>query len=302
MKNVQLSIVVCTFNRSFYLQRCLDSLVAQKVNRNFFEILIIDNNSSDDTKSIVGRYAKKYLNIKYFFEKKQGLSYARNRGWREVGGTYVAYIDDDAIASKNWIKEILIFLKKHPDIEVFGGPYFSFFDKKLPEWYPLEFTRNYLGNKVKRISFGAEWLSGTNMVYKKITLARFGGFDVHCGMKGTSKSYGEEFELQSRINSGGALIYYSPKIWVKHHLSNEKISLRWLLYRSYISGKESGILNGEKNDIIGSLKAFFKSCIYGIYVFMFNTNNLPLKRRLFYLLYEPVSRFGMLSSVRLIDI
>ena len=94
---MELSVIVCTYNREDIIRDCLDALVNQDVEDGLFEVLVIDNNSSDRTQQVVTKYTRLHPNFHLFFEGSQGLSYARNLGLKESKADYVAYIDDDAI-------------------------------------------------------------------------------------------------------------------------------------------------------------------------------------------------------------
>ena len=117
----EISVAVCTYNRADVLPKCLESLINQTTDKELFEVLIIDNNSTDDTKRIALDFCGKNTNFKYIFEEKQGLSHARNRAIDEAKGTYIAYIDDDAIADKEWVKNILDAIKTDSSMVAFGG-------------------------------------------------------------------------------------------------------------------------------------------------------------------------------------
>ena len=85
MKKVA-TVVVCTYNRAHLLRSCLESLLAQTLDQGQFEVLVVDNNSTDATSQIVNEYTAKYSHFVAVAERQQGLSYARNRGWKEADG------------------------------------------------------------------------------------------------------------------------------------------------------------------------------------------------------------------------
>ena len=94
------SVVVCTYNRSKTLTRCLQNLVAVDYPPSRHEVIVIDNNSIDETCRVVAGFPS----IKYFFEGAQGLSPARDKGWREARGRYVAFVDDELIVPADWLR------------------------------------------------------------------------------------------------------------------------------------------------------------------------------------------------------
>lgn len=95
---VQLTIAVCTYNRADHLKICLDSLSHQADCAPDWELLLVDNNSTDATRQIAQESSLSFPQFRYIFEPEQGLSVARNRALSESNGVFIAYIDDDARA------------------------------------------------------------------------------------------------------------------------------------------------------------------------------------------------------------
>ena len=112
---IVLSIIVCTYNRESLLPLCLQSLTDQAIDKRLYEVIVVNNNSTDGTQEVAESFAEMSKNLRVVLERRQGLSHARNRGWMEAQGKFVAYIDDDAIAWPDWIYSILDFIKRHPD-------------------------------------------------------------------------------------------------------------------------------------------------------------------------------------------
>jgi len=90
-----ISVIVCTYNRAELLRELLPTLCEQTVAFTQYEVIVIDNGSTDHTKTVAAVFAARYPQVRYCYEPRQGLSHARNRGWQEAKGDYVAYIDDD---------------------------------------------------------------------------------------------------------------------------------------------------------------------------------------------------------------
>src|SRR5256885_6931960 len=123
---MQLSVVVCTYNRCDLLEHCLHSLEKQTIEKGLFEVIIIDNNSRDDTKQIVQKFTDRNPHFKYIFEGKQGLGYSRNRGYKESKYDWVAYVDDDAIIHSNYVERALWIISNYP-FDCFGGVYHAWY-------------------------------------------------------------------------------------------------------------------------------------------------------------------------------
>ena len=90
-----ISVIICTYNRAELLSTALQTLCEQTTNKSRYEIIVVDNHSQDNTHAVFEDVRHRYPNLRYCMEKRQCLSHARNRGWRESQGIYVAYIDDE---------------------------------------------------------------------------------------------------------------------------------------------------------------------------------------------------------------
>ncbi len=100
---IKISVIVSTYNNVSLLTRCMAGLINQTLSKSKYEIIVVDNNSTDNTKDIIKKAKKKYKIINYFFEKNQGLHNARHRGANEATGNILSFSDDDIIADKNWL-------------------------------------------------------------------------------------------------------------------------------------------------------------------------------------------------------
>jgi len=262
-----ISVVVSTYNRSELLVDCLNSLAEQTNEKSNYEVIVVDNNSTDNTANVVKSFVDRYPNFKYVVETQQGLSHARNRGYKEASGDYVAYIDDDARAHSDWVEQIINFIKQHPDAKAFGGPVFGFCTFSAPAWFPKEYGTWSLG-ETERILNENEWIIGSNMIYYKKLLVHLGGFNKNLGMNGKQIAYGEETELITRIRALGLPIYYVPDIRVDHLIQAYKLNMRFLLKSRFQNGLNySNIFNNyslHKNPYI----MFVVNLLRGFWIFV----------------------------------
>src|SRR3989337_3554689 len=106
MMSFVISAIICTHNRVEYLTKAIQSLVDQNIPKSKYEIIVVDNCSTDSTREVVEKFSSK-SNIRYIYEPTLGANKARNTGWRNARGKYIAYLDDDAIASPVWLCRIL---------------------------------------------------------------------------------------------------------------------------------------------------------------------------------------------------
>lgn len=233
------SVVVCTYNRVDLLPIVLDSLGRQTLDESLFEVIIVDNNSSDRTREVAEAYCLRHPNFRYVLEQKQGLSHARNRGWQEAGGTYVGYIDDDGKAPEQWLtvaKEIIT--EQAPG--VMGGPYYAFYNSARPKWWKDEYRSAEHAESARPLSKG-EFLSGGNLFFRRDLLVEMGGFDPQHGMVGEEVRMGEETRLILDIRDArpGELIYYDPRLHIYHLVPPDKMKLRWLMRLWFADGRSS---------------------------------------------------------------
>lgn len=291
MSQPVISVIVCTYNRNDLLSICLRSLENQKADKNLFEVIIINNNSTDNTQKVANKFVNKNNNFRVFIEKKQGLSNARNRGWKEARGEYVAYIDDDAKADSKWILEMVNFIHKYPNVMVFGGPYYGFSLKPLPKWFPPNYGTKVLSKRIRKLKKGKEYLSGSNMVFHRDIFKEFGGFKSSLGMSGNTIGYGEEPELQDRLFKKNIPIYYYPSLRIEHLIAEYKTKLIWQLKSYYAHGK-SLQMRMDKNyyNYISLYNSFVSMFINMVFL-----PAMPFKRRLLYSIYPFVTQLGKLE-------
>lgn len=293
--NKLISIIVCTRNRSKLLRKCLLSIVNQSASADKFEVLVVDNNSSDNTAEVIAAFAEKHDNFRGVLEKKLGLSFARNRGLNEAFGAHAAYIDDDAEAYPDWIKEMCIFLERRNSVVAFGGPYEATFEVLPPSWLPPEFGSSHLGDREISLNAKDQFISGTNMVFNRELLLRIGGFDTKLGMSGNKIAYGEETRLQIDLKQRGYEIIYLPSMKVKHLVSPEKMKLQWLVKSVYAIGRCSSTTFCLQRSLTSCCAGICYSLIHALRALL-KTRNIPLRRNLYYSLRPLISEIGALHE------
>jgi len=249
----KVSIIICTYNRSELLVGALESLINQRINKSLYEIIIVDNNSTDKTKEIIDKYLAE-ANIRYILEPKQGLSHARNTGFRNAKADYAAYIDDDAKADEHWLENIVKTIEEiKPDI--LGGPIYPFYLTKKPKWFKDKYEIRSNGDRPKYLMAG-EYISGSNIIVRKKLLKLFGGFDPKIGMCGNKLSYGEETNLiiKAREKIENLKIYYVPEILIYHLVPIEKMNLKYFIKSNFKTGMNIPYVLENKTSVTKSTK------------------------------------------------
>jgi glucosyl-dolichyl phosphate glucuronosyltransferase len=243
IKNPAISVVVCTHNRAALLDQALESLVSQTLDRSQFEIIVVNNCSSDDTAGVVERYkahrAGEVL-LRSVDEPVLGLGHARNTGWQAAQGDYVAFMDDDAKADPHWLERALDLLRQHAAMPVaVGGQIRPLYVSPKPAWYKDEYEVRSWGEVSRRLVSG-ESFSGSNMIVSKAILRRLNGFDASVGMRGERVSMGEETVLFNKIwhaLGDQTLLMYSPDLVVYHAVGKHNMRPRYHLRRWFVAGQ-----------------------------------------------------------------
>lgn len=233
---MKVSIVICTYNRAEFLKLCLEGLLENNKDYSKYEILVIDNKSTDNTKEIVNSIDSNL--IRYFYEENIGLSHARNRGIKESKYEIIAFLDDDAIPLQGYIDNIISGFEKR-GVKCAGGKITPIWTIDKPEWYTKEFNgiftiANY-GDEDKIMHDAYPY--GANMIFLKETLVKIGNFNVELGLKGKEIIMGEDDEMFFRFTQKGYKIHYLNKVEVKHHVPSYKIDKNYVKKRFEAGGQ-----------------------------------------------------------------
>lgn len=219
---MDVSVIVCTYNRATSLTRCLEHLSAQGVPvGKTWEVIVIDNNSTDETPEVVRSFtADGRIPIRHVREERQGLCFARNRGLAESTGEIVAYLDDDILAEPDWLTGIAAVFREAGCDAAGGRIHLETGGNALPTWLVPNLW-GYLGH----IDHGDErvyldgvrhYPHGGNMAIRREVFGRIGVFDVAVGRTGSKLFKGSETEFFHRLALTGAKIMYEPGARVRH--------------------------------------------------------------------------------------
>ena len=233
-----ISVVVCTYKRVGFLVNCLNALANQDFPKDGYEIVLINNNSPDNTEQVCQDFiiSNPSLHIQYCLETQQGLSYARNRGIVLSKGEIIAFLDDDAIARPDYLQKMNIFFEDNPQAVACGGRIYPLFESKRPKWmskYLLALTSSIdMGDKVKRFSH-KKYPIGANMVFRKFVFEKFGMFDVNLGRRGDNLEGAEEKAIFYKLYQNNLPAYYVPDAIVDHAVPDKRLTYDFFKRQAY---------------------------------------------------------------------
>lgn len=208
-----ISVVVCTHNRATMLGEALASLYNLATNGFTYEIVVIDNASSDETPSVAERATRESrAPVRYCFEGKKGIASARNRGLREAAGKWVAFFDDDQLADPNWLAELMK-IAREKDVKCVGGSVLLKYQTSTKP-NPTPFVRMLLGEalwSLRPAPYSLKHTPGTgNLMIHRTVLDRVGHFDEAFQVRS------EDTDLFRRIHKAGFEAWYNPAAVVHH--------------------------------------------------------------------------------------
>jgi glycosyltransferase involved in cell wall biosynthesis len=244
---MQVSIIICSYNRANYIGEALDALYQQTASLDQFEVLVIDNNSTDGTPEIFAQWRTTNPNGKFSYhtENKQGASFARNTGAHHAKAAWLCFVDDDAVADKNFIKNIILHIQTYPERVGFGG-------RIIPRYVPAEpkWMSYYVSSMVGNFDYAptacafenGKYPLESNMIVRKDIYDSIGGFNTLLpGVVGNLRIGGEGKELFYKMMALGYTIYYEPNIIVEHVVEINKLT------KEYLYRVASGIGRGERS-------------------------------------------------------
>ncbi len=227
---IRISLIIPTHNRAQDLIRALESVAAQTLTADEWECVVIDNASTDDTPQRFDEFCATHptLHLRRVYEPQAGVSYARNRGFEEATGEYLASIDDDERVNPDFLKAYIDFFDSHSDAIVAGGRIIAEYPTGRPDWMS-KFTEMPIANPMH---FGdtvchfpkGRVPGGGNMAFRLREARRYKGFDVTLGRVGRELIGGEENDLFERMLKGGETIWYVPDAVMWHIIPQRKLS------------------------------------------------------------------------------
>lgn len=239
----KVSVIIPTLNRSTYLRDLVESLLRQPALP--AEIVIVDNCSTDDTRSVVQSLAQRApVPVHYCFEARSGSNIARDHGAKVAQGGILAYLDDDSLVCDHWLEELLEAFASHL-VQMVAGRVDLIFEATRPAWLTGK-LESYLSSTARfgtaeRLLRPDEYPVGANMAVRREAWVAAGGFGSLLDRRGKKLISNDEFDLAYKIRQSGGQILFAPRCRVLHRVPPDRLTLRWFMRRCYWQGRSDAI-------------------------------------------------------------
>lgn len=239
-----LTIAVCTYNRSTSLSRLLNLLQSDLlIPQNWdVSVLVVDNNSTDNTRQVVESSAGQ-LDVGYAFAAKQGLAAARNKAIEIIDSDWILFVDDDVQLVSDWLTQYCQVIDQY-SVDFLGGRILLHWDKPKPGWL-IDEDLALLAGVLGKYDLGDQTLDytelevlpcGANFAISRALIERVGDFNEGLGVIGNVPGRGEETEFFSRAVERGARGYYCGKAVCFHDALVERLTVAYMLKHGYQKG------------------------------------------------------------------
>lgn len=243
---IKYSVIIPTLNQSTKLKQCLFHLSELFFNTDLFEILVVDNGSTDDTKEVSLLFQDKIKNLRYLFCKSPGLMAARHMGCDMAKGEILCYIDDDSLVTKNWLKGISESFTDE-DVMIVGGPCIPKYEKEPPHWVEYFWSETEYGRYntfLSLLNFGSSslfmspmYVFGCNFsIRKKIFLEYDGTYPDYFDERYRQFQGNGESGLSLKLYNAGYLAMYNPLAKIDHLIPNTRLTIDYFCWKRYYNG------------------------------------------------------------------
>lgn len=233
---MQLDVVIPTYNRSVSLERAVRSLLNAPIPEgNQVGVIVVDNRSTDATRSVVERLSgESSRKVLYVSENRnQGRSFALNAGIDNAKAELIGFIDDDEEIDKGWLQSIFTAFAD-PSVDYIGGPYHPLWPMTPPDWLNHPHTRCAIGwadfGEVRRQfddNFDA-LLMGGNSVLRRSCFDKVGVYSTLHGRTARRLLAGEDADMHARLIAAGLKGFYHPELIIYHHISADRMKKSYM--------------------------------------------------------------------------
>jgi glucosyl-dolichyl phosphate glucuronosyltransferase len=254
---IEISAIISTYNRARFLEGLFKSVMEQTIDKSRYEIVIVNNNCTDNTEELCNKFIRLNPEVKvtYCIETRQGLSFGRNRGIVESAGSFVTFLDDDAVIAPDFFEKTITFFNLHPTINAIGGKILLQYMEKKPDWYNpyLASLLGFFDMGDKEQVFKNNFFRGSNMSFRREVFEKHEGFNTSLGRVGKNLAGSEEKELFYRFKSEGEEMWYVPSAAVYHLVPVERTYPEFVKKQAIGTGasqRQHALIKGKVSYII----------------------------------------------------
>ena len=249
-KPLDMSVVISTYNRADVLPRALRGVMDQDMDPARYEVVVVDNNSTDETRRVIESFMGKTPRVTYLFEPRQGVSYGRNTGIQAASAPILGFTDDDVRVPRDWASTILTVMAEHPEAACIGG-------RVLPNWpgpWPAWLSRDHWG-PLALLDYGDQplhvnlsrrlCLITANAAYRREVFDRIGMFALHVQAIGRDVAT-EDHELLLRLWHAGDQGLYWPALTATADVAPERMRRSYHRHWHRRHGRFSAIMRDDE--------------------------------------------------------
>jgi glucosyl-dolichyl phosphate glucuronosyltransferase len=282
---MKITVILCTYNRFQSLKKALESVATSILPSSMeWEVLVVDNNSNDETRVTVEEYCHRYPGrFRYLFEKQPGKSYALNAGILDARGEVLAFMDDDVTVERTWLQNLITPLQDSSWAGA-GGRIRPDRDFSPPRWMLFEGDQSLGPTLAAVFDLGdnpGEMFRppyGTNMAYRKSIFEKYGGFRTDMGPRPDSEIRGEDVEFGRRLLAAGERLYYVPSAVVNHAVPENRLHKEFFLAYWHAYGRAQVRERGIRPGKWGIPRYYFSTAVLGVNVVRWIRTLHPGKR------------------------
>ena len=256
---MDISVIICTYNRGEWLRKVLSDLTSQDaVSDVSFEVIIVDNNSTDSTKSICEEFTAINPEIfRYLHDKRQGKTFALNTGIKSSTGNIIAFTDDDVAVDKKWLFSIMKAFAANPDCLAFGGRVLPVWPNAIPRWVVSQGAFKNTSGAIVEHDYGDQATSyhhhgiyppcGANMFFSRKIFERYGCFNESLNLGVKSIPMLEDIEFCQRLLENGENMLYIPDAIVYHPVVPERLTKKYFRTHAFKSGRAQYVIRNMES-------------------------------------------------------
>jgi GT2 family glycosyltransferase len=292
------SIIIPTHNRAEVLLLCLEAVSRLKADRSSFEVLVVDNRSSDHTKAACAAFTDTHpdMSVRYIFESTQGVSYARNRGVKESRGEIICLLDDDSPPTPEWLDSLLRPFSD-PMTGCSGGQSVPDFQgQQVPDWLKGDLQGLLSGyglpfSEPTPVSRWEHYPLSCNMAIRRALFDKLGYFRTDLDRTGNQALAAGDTEMADRIHKAGWKVMYVPDAPVNHLVSPGRLT-KAHIYRIGRGLAESHIILTSDRNPLRIVRWFASDIWYALRMFYWFVVALVKRKSLW---FDDYMRFWMVA-------